>query len=41
MLGGVFHLVLDYAEIFINKDPKYVKASFVYVYFSNKNKKEF
>jgi hypothetical protein len=40
LAGSIFHLVFDYADIFINKDPQYVKASVVYVYFSNRGKRE-
>jgi len=39
-LGSLFHLFIDYIEIISEKDPLYVKASVLYVYLSNKNKKE-
>ncbi len=38
-LGCLFHMFLDYIDIFLNKDPLYVKLSPVYVYLNNKNKK--
>lgn len=38
-IGFLFHLIFDYFDILINKDPEYVKLSVIYVFFSNKNKK--
>ena len=37
--GCIFHLFIDYIEIISEKDPLYIKASVLYVYLSNKNKK--
>ncbi|OGJ15843.1 hypothetical protein A3K73_01605 [Candidatus Pacearchaeota archaeon RBG_13_36_9] len=38
-LGSLFHIFVDYIEVLSEKDPLYVKASVLYVYFNNKNKK--
>ncbi len=40
LLGCGFHLVLDYVDIFVNKDPLFVKASVLYVLLTNHGKKE-
>jgi hypothetical protein len=40
LLGVSFHLLLDYVDIFVNKDPVFTKLSVVYVWFTNCSKKE-
>lgn len=41
LLGIAIHIILDFIEIFYYKFPIYIKLSQIYLYFENKNKKEF
>jgi hypothetical protein len=39
-IGAFFHMIIDYLEIFLEHDPLYTKISILYVWLSNKYKKE-
>lgn len=39
--GFALHMILDYIDLFIKREPLIVKFSQLYVYFTNKKKKEF
>ena len=41
LIGITIHMVLDYIEIFKNRDPFYTKFSQIMVLIKNKNKKDF
>ncbi len=41
LIGILFHFILDFYELIKEDFPLYVKMSQIYVYITNKNKKEF